>query len=200
MGKRRDGAIMEQYKGIAIENFVSPKDCKIILDFAKSTEFWERSGPESFWDNRTINTQSIYRSHNKEVGLLMLQIRDRAAEKIKEQYGLAEVYPDVMVLARWFPGQEQPPHADDMRNVEGHEAFHHREFGSIIYLNQDYSGGHTYYPDHSIEVTPKSGMLAVHPANTDHLHGVTKVEDGMRYTMASFWTTQKEFNDHWELY
>jgi hypothetical protein len=191
---------MEKYRGMLVENFLSSEENSVILDFAKTTDSWERSEPGSFWDNRVVNAQNIYRNHNKEVGLLMLQIRNRAAEKIKEQYGLLEVYPDVMVLARWFPGQEQPPHADDMRNVDGHEAFHHREFGSIIYLNEDYSGGHTFYPDHSIEVTPKAGMLAVHPASTDHFHGVTKVEGGMRYTIASFWTTQKQFNDQWELY
>jgi hypothetical protein len=41
--------------------------------------------------------------------------------------------------------------------------------------------------------------LAVHPGDPEHLHGVTKVENGMRYTLASFWTQEEEYFDGWVL-
>ena len=126
---------MEKYNGLVVESFLDSDQLEIILDFAKNTDGWERSEPGSFWDNRVMAAQNIYRSYSKEVGLIMLDIRNRTAEEIKKHYQIPEIYADVTVLARWFPGQEQPPHADDMSNVEGHEAFHHREFGSILYLN-----------------------------------------------------------------
>jgi hypothetical protein len=190
---------MSTYRGIAVENFLTDDEVKTILDFAQSTDSWEKLQPGDFWSDRVIAAQTIYTNHNKEVGQLMFELRNRTADKIKEAYGVENAYADITTLVRWFPGQEQTPHADDMTNVDGHEAFHHREFGSILYLNDNYSGGHTYYPDHGIEVTPKSGMLAVHPGDTDHFHGVTKIEDGIRYTIASFWTTNKDFHDGWSL-
>jgi hypothetical protein len=93
----------------------------------------------------------------------------------------------------------QPPHADDMTdtNISG---FEHRSFGSIIYLNNDYLGGHTYYPNFDIEIIPEAGKLAVHPGDPNHLHGVTKIENGIRYTVASFWTTEKEKGNDWSIY
>lgn len=190
---------MNEYRGVTAEHFLTSEEIEKILAFARATNAWERHQPGSFWDNRVLSAQQIRSTYSEEVGVLLYDIRNRMAEKIKEHYHVPRIYADVVVLARWFPGQEQAPHADDMRNVDGHEDFHHREFGSVLYLNEDYLGGHTYYPDYSIEVTPKAGMLAIHPASPDHLHGVTKVEDGMRYTIASFWTTHENYSDLWRL-
>jgi hypothetical protein len=99
---------------------------------------------------------------------------------------------------------EQPPHADDMTNAKSENEnsldwFAHREYGAIIYLNDNYNGGHTYYPNHNFDIKPEAGKLAVHPGNPEHLHGVTKVSDEIRYTLASFWTQDKEYFDQWVL-
>ena len=37
----------------------------------------------------------------------------------------------------------------------------------------------------------------MHPGDPEHLHGVTKIEGGMRYTIASFWTYEKERSHDW---
>ena len=190
---------MANYRGIAISDFLTIEEISLILDFAKNTESWERSTIDPFWDNRLIRAQDIYDQYDKQLGLLMFDLRNRTAEKIKEAYRLNEVYADMTTLVRWFPGQEQTLHADDMTNLEGHEHFNHREFGSIIYLNNNYSGGNTYYSQHDIQIVPEPGMLAVHPGDTEHFHGVTKVEGNIRYTIASFWTTNKQYHDHWEV-
>ena len=98
-----------------------------------------------------------------------------------------------------FPETEQPAHADDMTNYEGMEWFHHRHYGAILYLNDDYKGGHTFYPQHNFEIIPKAGTLALHPGDTNHLHGVTKIKNSKRYTIASFWTREKKYSDGWSL-
>jgi hypothetical protein len=38
-----------------------------------------------------------------------------------------------------------------------------------------------------MQITPEMGKLAVHPGDVDHLHGVTKIEENVRYTIAFFW-------------
>ena len=186
---------MSEYRGISVENFLDASEVELILDFAKFNDSWDRLEPESFWDNRLLSAEKIYKNYDASVGKLMLEIKGRVAEKIKESYGLPEIYADTTHLVRWFPGQEQGLHDDDMKDLEGGEEFHHREFGSIIYLNNDYSGGRTYYSQHSIEVSPEPGLLAVHPGDSEHMHGVTKIEGGIRYTIASFWTSDKRFYD-----
>lgn len=173
-----------------IENFISKEDAENIIDVAIRSNLWESGGSE-FWDNRVINYQKML-SFDKYIAEIILDANIRCGQKIKEEFSLnIPVYSDTLQIIRWFSGMEQPPHADDMSNTDV-KGFDHRAFGSIIYLNDNYDGGHTYYPNHNFDITPKTGSLAVHPGDAEHLHGVTKIENGMRYTIASFWTFNKE--------
>ena len=184
-----------------IDNFISIEESNKILEFVKGIEPWEQGGSE-FWNNRSLNAITIYNEYSKEIGEMLYEIRQRVANQIKDSYNLSEIYPDLFQVIRWFPGMEQAPHCDDMTNSpdkESLEWFNHREYGAIVYLNDDYSGGHTYYPNNNFDISPAVGKLAIHPGDPEHLHGVSKVEDGMRYTLASFWTQDSQYFDGWEI-
>lgn len=180
-----------------VDDFLNKDECKKILEFAKSVESWGQDDSD-FWNNRFLNSSDIA-TINPDIGKLIYDIRSRVAVQIESQYGIKKIYPDLFQIVRWFPGMEQSPHADDMTNADGDglDWFAHREFGAIIYLNEDYSGGKTYYPNYNFEVEPKSGKLAIHPGDPEHLHGVTKVDGNIRYTLASFWTRDKSYFDNW---
>jgi hypothetical protein len=184
-----------------VQNFITAEEASTIIDFVKSIEPWENGGSD-FWNNRSLNAINIYRDMSPEIGKILYDIRQKLGEEIKSLYGLPEVYPDLFQVVRWFPGMEQSPHADDMTDAMEHEKhlvewFSHREYGAIIYLNDNYSGGHTYYPNQGFDIAPEVGKLAVHPGDPEHLHGVTKIEGNVRYTLASFWTRDKEYFDGW---
>jgi hypothetical protein len=184
-----------------VQNFITAEEASTIIDFVKSIEPWEDGGSD-FWNNRSLNAINIYRDMSPEIGKILYDIRQKLGEEIKSLYGLPEVYPDLFQVVRWFPGMEQSPHADDMTDAMEHEKhlvewFSHREYGAIIYLNDNYSGGHTYYPNQGFDIDPEVGKLAVHPGDPEHLHGVTKIEGNVRYTLASFWTRDKEYFDGW---
>jgi prolyl 4-hydroxylase len=182
-----------------IKNFLTKEECSYLIDLVKNIDPWETGGSE-FWSNRSLNAINIYNNIDKEAGELLYKIRNNVAEAIKQEYGIKyNVYPDLFQIVRWFPGQEQHPHADDMKNTDGNDWFHHRQFGAIIYLNDEYEGGHTYYPKHNFSITPEAGALAIHLGDEEHLHGVTKIENSIRYTIASFWTLDKEYYDGWTL-
>lgn len=183
-----------------IKDFISKEEAEEIVYIAKTIDPWENS-VSSFWDNRVLNASTIHRNYNNTLGEYLYGLRTKIGEAIQEQYGIDEpVYPDLLQICRWFPGMEQQPHADDMSNVEGADPWHrHREFGAIIYLNDDYTGGHTYYPQHDIEIVPEVGTLAIHPGDPSHLHGVTKMDGNIRYTIASFWSRDEKFLDRWNI-
>jgi hypothetical protein len=188
-----------KFKALTIKNFISAEDAKMLVDFATGIEPWEYGGSD-FWDNRSLNAINIYNNHSKDMGRYLYELRARIAKEIELGYQVEKIYPDLTQIVRWYPGQEQHPHADDMTDVEGTDWFHHRDFGAIIYLNDGYTGGETYYPDYGVSIKPEVGMLAIHPGDTDHMHGVTRVEGGMRYTIASFWTRDSEYFDNWKIH
>jgi len=182
------------FNAITKDNFISAENCKYLIETAIKSDLWESGGTE-FWSNRVINYELMY-SYDIEAARIMLDANIRCSNVIKNNYHVPEIYSDTLQIVRWFPGMEQPPHADDMTNTDI-LGFEHRAFGSIIYLNDDYEGGNTYYPNYDIRITPKSGTLAIHPGDPEHLHGVTKIEGGMRYTIASFWTPFKNRGHEW---
>jgi hypothetical protein len=176
------------FNGKIIEDFISKENCSYLINAAVASDLWQTAGHE-FWDNRTINYTNMI-VFDKKAADIMIDVLVRCQQSIKESYGLEKIYPDLLQVIRWFPGMQQAPHADDMSNTDitGHA---HRAFGSVLYLNDDYEGGHTYYPNFNFDITPKAGTLAFHPADVAHLHGVTEVKDSIRYTVASFWTKQE---------
>lgn len=182
-------------------NFLTKEEIDTLLDFAKNKEEWENGGSD-FWDNRSLNAPILMRSQSekdRQIGTMLYNISERMGYVLKSLYKEKEIYCDTFQIVRWFDGQEQPPHCDDMRNhdhtQEVFKAYHHRDFGAIVYLNNDYEGGRTFYPQHSEEIIPEPGKLAIHPGGTDHMHGVTKVVGGTRYTLASFWTRDKRYEN-----
>jgi hypothetical protein len=183
------------FNAVTKENFITKENCEYLIKTATELDIWE-SGGTGFWENRVLNYYTILQ-RDKKAAEIMLDANSRCGNIIKNNYAIPEVYSDTLQIVRWFPGMEQPPHADDMTNTDIH-GFEHRVFGSIIYLNDDYEGGQTYYPNYKISITPQAGKLAVHPGDPEHLHGVTKIEGGMRYTIASFWTLDKNKSHKWQ--
>lgn len=188
------------FKAKEIEDFLNKDDCQYLIDNFKDIDIWT-SGGTDFWSNRVINMQQII-NFDEKTGNIVISVRNRIAEKLKEVYNLENVYSDLFQMVRWFPGMEQPPHADDMTNIDSPdlEWFRHREYAAIVYLNDNYSGGQTYYPNYDYYISPKVGKLALHPGDPEHLHGVTKIENEIRYTLASFWTTDRNFADEWSIH
>lgn len=183
---------MSDFKVKVFDNFLSNDEVDLLHYIASESDAWENAG-SPFWDNRSIGLGTIKSVYGDAFYNLLIAIGKRIQGAIIQEYSVSETYPDLINIIRWFPGMSQPPHADDMTNVvdQDHSAFHHREFGAIIYLNDNYHGGETYYPQHNFAIKPKAGSLAIHPGTPEYLHGVTEISGGIRYTISSFWTSDR---------
>lgn len=174
----------------SFDNFLNEEEVNIYLQYCSITNKWANI-PNSFWDKRVINF-NIIKTENLILRKIILKTINNIQQKMIEEYNLTEVpYPDTLDIVRWFPGMEQTPHCDDMSDSDSKQQFKHRYFGCIIYLNDDYGGGYTYYPEHNFSIKPKSGKLAIHLGDCNHRHGVTKILNKTRYTIASFWGFNK---------
>lgn len=99
------------------------------------------------------------------------------------------VWADTLNYAVWRIGDHQDSHADGETNDGQPNDYHWRTVGCVLYLNDGYTGGSIYFPQHDLELSPKPGTLVWFPGTAEFLHGVKPVESGERITIASFWGT-----------
>lgn len=180
------------------ENFIDVEDLKIIQDFCPTINEWE-NGPESvyaedgtclynadYWNNRTCDYGILSRINPEICSILEKYI-------LKMKYTIEDIFKVKVsyrnpVIARWFPGIEQKPHADKQL-VDGRpNAFPDYDLNSLFYYNDDFVGGELYYPQHDIIVSPRPGLAVLHPGDIHYLHGVKMIESGERYTTPAFFT------------
>ena len=131
----------------------------------------------------------------------------KAQETVEDRFGV-KVVVEQALLNRWRPGREQKPHIDYLIEEEGKdktplyengmndefieqfkENFHTKHFSSLIYLNEDFTGGELYFPQHNLEIRPTNNTIVSFKGDVEHMHGVRMVESGIRYTLSLFWTT-----------
>lgn len=136
-------------------------------------------------------------------------IAEKAKKQIEDRFDV-KVKVEQFLLNRWRVGREQLAHIDyyleDENNNSEYEEkygtnnphfedfkkkFQTKHFSTIIYLNDDFSGGELYFPQHDVEdIKPETNMAIFFKGDTHHMHGVKKVEEGIRYTISLFWTEE----------
>ena len=84
---------------------------------------------------------------------------------------------DYVGVVRWPPGTFMKPHFDK-NDVHGPDVF-----AAMLYLNDDFSGGHTCFED--FDVAPEPGKLIIF-SNSKYLHHVSEVKGSERFVL-SFW-------------
>lgn len=62
------------------------------------------------------------------------------------------------------------------------------DIATLIYLNDNYSGGEVFFPDHGISIKPEPGDLVCFPDTPDFVHGVQPIVSGIRYTTPRWFT------------
>tara|TARA_R100001082_G_scaffold99761_2_gene68626 strand:+ start:272 stop:763 length:492 start_codon:yes stop_codon:yes gene_type:complete len=80
-------------------------------------------------------------------------------------------------IVRWPVGSKQNPHYDTAQE--------HTTLASIIYLNNNFIGGETYFTD-GITFTPKQGRLIIFDGQY-YEHGVNDVSKNERYVVAAWY-------------
>jgi|APTNR8051073442_1049403.scaffolds.fasta_scaffold00636_21 hypothetical protein len=181
---------------LIIRDVLSLPQCQILIDCYERNykTLAERTGVE-FWDGRYIQFHDLMH-HEKDAVRIMQQVRHFANLAIINEFAIGEpVYPDCAQIVRWHEGLEMTPHADNMKADGSPNATSHRTFSSVLYLNDDFEGGHTYYPGLGVRIAPKAGSLLLFGAGYEYVHGVTKVTSGLRYTYSGWFTDDIEWRD-----
>ena len=181
---------------LLIPSVLNLAQCQLLIDcFERNREQNAARSDNDYWDGRFIWSNGLPRT---EVGALRLmqQLRFFSTLKLIERYQPKRpLFSDTAQLVRWHPGLELVPHADNIHPEGTPNATAHRDYSSILYLNDDYQGGETYFPGHRLKVKPEPGTLVLFGAGCDYVHGVTPIKSGMRYTYAGWFTHDPAWED-----
>jgi predicted 2-oxoglutarate/Fe(II)-dependent dioxygenase YbiX len=148
------------------DNFLSHKECDNLIELYHNTESYDNS--DGVWSGRA--RWPDYTEHQKNK-----LITER--KKVCEEYFNEKFEIDNLHLMVWKVGHKMTPHSDYGSSNE----FPHREFASIIYLNDNYEGGNLVIPELKLVNRPKKGQLVTFRGGK-LFHGVTTITKGTRYT------------------
>jgi predicted 2-oxoglutarate/Fe(II)-dependent dioxygenase YbiX len=173
-------------------NVLAREHCGLLIDcFERNRGAAAAHAGDAYWDGRYIWQGSLPPSE-LDAQRIMQQAR-MVAYTLLVQTWLPDkpVYPDTTQLVRWHEGLELTPHVDNLHPDGSANGTPHRSHSFIIYLNDDYDGGETFFPGYGVRLQPKAGALLLFGAGLDYVHGVTKITKGLRYTCAGWFTHDK---------
>ena len=179
---------------IVEEDFITKQSRNIILNWIKQNEnlFDRHKSSIEYWNGKCIYYKEEYIPHDIKHILKEICLGMRRYIEINIPY-VRYLYVEHPQIVIWREGDEMTPHADNIEqdNITPNSS-PWRSFGGVLYLNSDFEGGKIYYPNLGIEVSPRPGMIVLHPADIKYTHGVSKITQGKRYTISTFFTYDED--------
>ena len=97
-----------------------------------------------------------------------------------ERYGMEEkLWHEPYNMLRYSGGQEYKAHYDGGTETA-------RSLSAIVYLNNDYEGGHVEFTNFGVKIKPEPGMLLLFPSNYAYTHIAHPVTDGTKYAIVTW--------------
>jgi len=125
----------------------------------------------------------IFQIVNPYIPLIHKEINTRFSISVHEE-------PDYSITV-YCEGESLKSHFDAMtddyhknRTGNGHAS---RDMSSILYLNDDYSGGVLKFPFLNLSIKPTAGSLIIFPSSERYTHLVEEVTKGFRYIVPQLW-------------
>ena len=177
---------------------LTKEECQTLIRWHNSHRHLEEVGsPVDYWGIRKLHIKNEY------IRLLFQKVENHCIGEIYKATGQV-FHTEMATLAKWHQGGHQDPHLDTLSNdelredpnreneVDSGEVPPAREWTVIVYLNDVYTGGETYFPPtdyypfgHQVEKNVGDGLLF---QGIYHGHGVFKVRRAPRHTMAIWFT------------
>jgi hypothetical protein len=162
--ERAQAALFREHFQV-VEDFITPEECKLILRMARPK--WRRSRVGKNIKNGTIST---YRTSN--TAMLSLEQHEQLSDRLMSRLdglipGCAMDRIEQLQCVRYREAQQFKPHLDV--SVDDGDSTH-RQWTVLVYLNDGFVGGETYFPLLDIKTTPRRGT-AVLFRNRDETNG-----------------------------
>jgi Rps23 Pro-64 3,4-dihydroxylase Tpa1-like proline 4-hydroxylase len=121
-------------------------------------------------------TKTLYTALDLAFNHYVTELYPFAKENIK-----AEEYE--MHLLKYEKSGHLPAHQD--------QGISSRVLSTVIYLNDDYSGGEIEFKHSNVKIKPKAGSIIFFPSNFLYVHEVYPISDGVRYSLPHWYHNMK---------
>ena len=175
-------------------NFIQKGHAKL-FEFYFKTQIGEKKckniGNNAF-DDRIVYYDQIDDSFIKN---LLTEYVSQIREKLIKQYNIQHpLYPDSIHIVRWSKGQQLQEHADAFYLDGTPNYTPYRKYSSIVFLNTEFEGGTFQFTKGSCDIIePEVGKLIAFTARLQDTHKVNIVTSGKRYTLACWFTDDKNY-------
>ncbi|AFY61124.1 2OG-Fe(II) oxygenase [Synechococcus sp. PCC 6312] len=128
---------------------------------------------------------------------LKTSTQDLLYEKIKiiqglvyERYGIDFPNVEMFSILRYQAGEGYRRHVDNLllasRMMEVAQGIPTRDISIVGYLNQDFTGGETFFDRQDVKVRPQTGSVLVFPSYFTHPHQALPVQSGVKYAFTTW--------------
>lgn len=189
--------ILETGRGtqlLLVKNFFTPEQCEELIEIG--SEYLEPSRVGGPNDTTMINrnTRSSFTTMLSDVSQHPAVIE--AISQIDKTYGHPHLNSNPLQLNRYRVGEEFKAHYDyhdPVLQAARIEREGQRTWTFLIYLNEDFEGGTTDFPELKYSIVPERGMLVAWnnllpdgSPNAETLHASTPVMSGTKYMMTKW--------------
>lgn len=167
---------------VIVPNFIDPKDAEVLLREMESPS--EVNPYPSYYKTRFGGTGYPYNKTvldiQKKYSLLSNKIHQELNPEEKREIKTFKAFGST-----WVQGGHGPAHIDDQTPEE------FIEYSTIVYLNDDFTGGDLYFPAMAFNYKPEkyAGVFFISDGEL-WKHGISPVESGSRSTLLYMHTTQ----------
>jgi hypothetical protein len=189
-----------------IEDFITKEENKVLLDLSENNDRVFEISTETFEKSNRWKNKVAYRAFVKltdpDVSDLMYDITGRINKYLCFIQPALKIYTEILQFSRWTVGDSLlPGHIDNCETNGEDNSSPWRNYGFVLYLNDNFEGGELTYNNYAKIIKPRSGMLAVHTASPDCMHSVKTVREGVRHTMIGFATiNNKHYSNNKKAY
>lgn len=153
-------------------------DCAAIIAHVEAANKWTRSSYQGPWEMQTES--EIHDPKLDEA--VYLAVADLVQRYHTLWPGLQVSRDETYKVMKYVVGQEFPVHVDQ----NAMELQFTRALSIVIYLNEDFDGGHTFFTNDGQDFTPKTGSALVFPSGFAFPHGSTPITRGTKYALVTW--------------
>ncbi len=161
-----------------IDDFISTIDCEKIIEYCERNDLFQRSkiSVKGYGKKSDYRTSSSAILENNQTIPILSDLKTKTARLLECNVDNIEK----LQCVRYYKNEIYKPHFDSL--------FKKRRFTCLLYLNEGFLGGETYFPEVDFGVAPKTGRLLIFQ-NLDEddnviiqsYHQGSKILEGQKY-------------------